>query len=519
MTLNHTRTAGLYRHWAPVKDKERPNFIFSSDIPYKISTCVAELHLYLGGFSSRCVDLAKYIETFDITLELNALLLRNNNITPSQLVQNNAIFVAKNKAPCSSNGMKNSISLFPEVWQSILSVQKANETFVVNFCLILDQFSVDLANVTDIRLTFHANDTFAQLLLSDIALTDHLKTYIRQKLLLELKSNSEISLHIADSSTILQDLPPNESISQFKSLYGNPLRLALDFANSSLDSCETSCIIEKQLVFYDDDDFDTSGDEIKILHSDESGKCHSNEDEDLEAESPDVVYQSTPQQLNISALSMSTPTDGLGLDTNEAFDSGIQHLLASPFTESTNKKIKTLAVLEPTEPLNFEHTYSQPQTSSIPQTPPRESRKFEKTPENPKSGVEYPIQDSNPSFEDFCRDIPMHATETQDHVSSPLFSPHKKDQHYSLLRLGDTPLLKKKPSISFIEHDDSHGLKYAFLDSSASVPEYIKENKKFKFIKVGKVQKFVNMFEEHKESSSSSLSRVGTRPGSPATKI
>lgn len=520
MSLSHNQATGIYRHWAPVKDKERPNFIFSSDIPYKISTCVAELHLYLGGFSSRRVDLAEYIEKFDITLELNALLLRNKNITPSLLVQNNCIYVAKSKGPSSNNRMGNSISLFPEVWQSILSVQKSNETFVVNFCLFLDQFSVDLANVSDIRLHFHANNTFAPLLLSDIALTDHLKSYIRQKLILELKSNSEISIHIADSSTILQDLPPNESISQFKSQYGNSLRAALDFANSSLDSCETSCIIEKQLVFYDEDeedDFDTSGDEIKILHSDESGKCHSNEDEDLEVDLPHGIdhHHSTPRQMNISTSSLSTAIDNLGLDPVDVLHPEIKPQLASPFSESISTRNTRLAILEPAELLPFNKDVHE-QKASV--SEPGISSKVQTLLTESDTDRDVSTKQSNPTFEEFCRDIPLNTTECEDTISSPIPSPRKNDYSYTQQSLGEAPLIKKKPSLSFIDHDDRHGLKYAFLDSSSSVPEYIKENKKFKFIKVGKVQKFVNMFEEHKETTSNSLSRVGTRPSSPALK-
>jgi hypothetical protein len=55
-----------------------------------------------------------------------------------------------------------------------------------------------------------------------------------------------------------------------------------------------------------------------------------------------------------------------------------------------------------------------------------------------------------------------------------------------------------------INDDDLIDLKYAMNDTD--VPSYIKENKKFKFIKVGKVQKFVHLFEEKSEHSSRSTS-------------
>ena len=59
-------------------------------------------------------------------------------------------------------------------------------------------------------------------------------------------------------------------------------------------------------------------------------------------------------------------------------------------------------------------------------------------------------------------------------------------------------------SVSMINDDDLIDLKYAMNDTD--VPSYIKENKKFKFIKVGKVQKFVNLFEEKSEHSSRTTS-------------
>lgn len=65
-------------------------------------------------------------------------------------------------------------------------------------------------------------------------------------------------------------------------------------------------------------------------------------------------------------------------------------------------------------------------------------------------------------------------------------SPKKND---SLSRKTSTA------SFSMVDYQDQ-GLDFAFKDKSNSVPMYIKDNKKFKFIKVGKVQKFVNLFED-----------------------
>ncbi|KAM9914554.1 hypothetical protein OXX69_000518 [Metschnikowia pulcherrima] len=517
-----TRMPGLYRHWAQ-QDKERPNFIFSSDIPYKIASCVAELHLYSGG-ASRQVDLAKYIESFDVTLELNALLLRNKCIIPSELIQANHIYVAKAPSPGFDHGVVRSISRFPEVWKSILSIQKSNETFVVKFRLDLDKFSVDLADVSDISLHFHANDRFAPLLSADLNLTDHLKTYICQKLIQELKSNSDISLLITDSSTILQDSPPNEHIAQFKSVLDSSQRNALEFANTSLDDSEMSFAIEKQLVFYDPEDYDNSDGEIKILHSDESGKCHSNEDEESEGEQNILsVMQDQKQTPNSQELTDFWETGVSSM--SGLFPPPVFHVIGRSEERHLAKPIPVSALdyesprgsLSPVRNGNVtgpvvDNTKINDESSVNSKSEPPISM-FSDNGEDSKNLVE----DQNLSFDDFCRDMSIQTTECEDTISSPMTSPRKKDnQVYDSENQGTAPSLKKKASHTLIDHDDGLGLKFAFRDQSASVPEYIKENKKFKFIKVGKVQKFVNMFEEHKEPSSTASSRVGTRPGSPA---
>ncbi|RLV92714.1 hypothetical protein JA1_003025 [Spathaspora sp. JA1] len=67
-----------------------------------------------------------------------------------------------------------------------------------------------------------------------------------------------------------------------------------------------------------------------------------------------------------------------------------------------------------------------------------------------------------------------------------------------------TPSISSKPSFTMINLDqDDTGLEYAFR-SSTDVPKYIKNDRKFKFIKVGKVQKYVNLFEEQQTSTPTS---------------
>ncbi|EGW34706.1 uncharacterized protein SPAPADRAFT_47791 [Spathaspora passalidarum NRRL Y-27907] len=74
---------------------------------------------------------------------------------------------------------------------------------------------------------------------------------------------------------------------------------------------------------------------------------------------------------------------------------------------------------------------------------------------------------------------------------------------------SDNRHISNKPSFSMITNSDDPSLEYAFR--STDVPRYIKEDKKFKFIKVGKVQKYVHLFEEKIESVSPSASTPASR--------
>ncbi|KAK6201348.1 uncharacterized protein RJT21DRAFT_1293 [Scheffersomyces amazonensis] len=91
-----------------------------------------------------------------------------------------------------------------------------------------------------------------------------------------------------------------------------------------------------------------------------------------------------------------------------------------------------------------------------------------------------------------------------DPILSPPISPIRKtlitQQSYPTMNTQTpkrpTNTVSKMTSMSLINNDDNTGLEYAYKDKSPTVPSYIKQDKKFRFIKVGKVQKFVDLFEE-----------------------
>lgn len=119
----------------------------------------------------------------------------------------------------------------------------------------------------------------------------------------------------------------------------------------------------------------------------------------------------------------------------------------------------------------------------------------------------FDLEDSKPEFAIKLK----HSTHNVNH-----HQPVTEDFQLPTKKLSRTfippPKPKKLSSFSIDLHDFDN------LDPDAAYYKGVKGDKKFKFIKVGKVQKFVNLFEEklHEETDSVSTTRTGTRPASRA---
>lgn len=470
MTATVTQMPSFYHHRNPAKDRDRPNFIFLSDIPHKVTECVSSLHLFLVGTKRKVVNLAASIQSFEITLELNGLLLRNSKLTPSELVRKNLIYVARTKAPLKHPFR--SVTQFPEVWQSILAMRTAHETFVVSFSLTVASFTIDMANNNEITLVFEEDASFEALHDCDPLIVLYVENYVRRKLISELNKLADFTLHITNPATILQNLPPVEKTSDLEDVYSSINLDPNQLVDVSLSDIDVSYRIEKQLIFSEDTDFDASDDELRILPSDDSAKGTLHEDDELDR----LFSRDSLPCIDLAAI--------LDLDNQENSSRSVLDLM-------NNVDINEL-------------------DSQTPE-PERLAAPFQELPVSPMVEPIISCQDdSEDELDEVVGDLDL----------SPV-KPHKPI--FSSLS-GDHASLPKKPSLSFVDHDEKHGLEYAFRNLSPEIPKYIKEDKKFKFIKIGKVQKFVNMFEEHKdepkkagESGAGSRvgSRVGTRPASP----
>lgn len=444
-------------------DPVKPRVIFSSNIPQRIADCVSEKRLFLGGSTSRLVDLAKDIGELDVILELNTLLLRNRYLTPSDLVRKNLVFVAKKKRY--RNNPKPFLG-FKGVWKSVFEMSSPSEVFVVTLKFSLRRLVVDLATGNDVIITLQY-DELHQCILRDVDLLRSIKTYIRQRLLLELRSNLTLTSDISDTKTILQDLPVNDSLPLMKDLHNQVEEFDSSLADVTLDSNTGMPLIEKQLVFEDFAEVNTSDEELKILFSDDSGRCTVDEEDDLPISEGQANILSPALLSDLPTLREESPPAAHNVDPH------------SPQLTSALRPSKSILV----EP--------QPRTPTRPIVPPAEF-KLENEFESPRSAS-----------------VPTELSPIRPGKAPSLI------KHTSMSTLQ--PSLKKKSSASsftMISHDESHGLEYAFRDKSPTVPTYIKRDKKFKFIKVGKVQRFVNLFEEQMPESESST-RNNTRPGSP----
>lgn len=536
---------------------------------------MAEMHLFLGGKTSRLVEVAPSVGELEVVIEVNSLLQRNWALTPFQLVRRNLVFVAKSKTPSKTSrighGSPEGLDAagFSGVWKDVLAHKHPSEVFVANFRLALDTLTIDLANAKNMTIEFHHDELFELLAMCDGVVAE-ISVYLRQCLLAELKNNTDISTDIASSSTILQELPFNELASLIRQMQSrNLFRLdSTSFIDTTVEGMDS--LIEKQDVVFEDDDFDVSGDDIKILHSDDSGKCTANEDDedhgrasrinsishddiqelmksDLENNGNEVIKEQSNGRHEIVKHGSDTNEDVLVTSSNQDVNmDGINKDISDLNNWSQNSSGQNANWDNNTPPQPLEDMLEEDKDTKFPDfhylrnngRSENDKTQSLKDPELSYEVEEFNIDDYTPEHyeeDDFHQAIPTKSAPMLLNESSPLASPVQHVQTtlmspigpgHAISRQTSTPeiQIRKKSSFAYISSDDNSGLQFAFRDTSEDVPSFIKENKKFKFIKVGKVQKFVSLFEEQMDKDGSAASgnnvgsRVSTRPGSPLKK-
>lgn len=486
--MDPARLGSRQRH-VTVVDPDKPNVLYSSDIPHKIASCVALSHIYQGGTTSRLVDLARKISSFEVIFELNSLWARSSGsaLTPSNLVRQNLVYIAHRR---NHNKPKTRVNPSGPIFEQALSMHLEHETFVLKLRLPLESLIVDLATASDIHVSFKKS-LLDEILLDPADVKERLSRYVALKLRAEILNTAEITDDITNSSTILQDLPQNESNILIK-----VLDTKSDGGWASVVTLDDDLLLQIKQIAFDDDfeEYHCSDEEARLLQSDESGKLTGDDDEDDEGE------KMWANDKGVHSVLLPAPT--LRGTSNSPITSSVERSMSrDDFAESVeNLRHNDRERIE--EELESDYEINTPdllrQTSLEHCTPCKSAPVLI----NKKSFTNAIPSLGDEPFMNFTPD-------------EPYVSP-RKQRLSRLAKQRSTPdiQVRKTPLFAAISSEDRvDGLDYAFR--SSDVPTYIKQDKKFKFIKVGKVQKFVNMFEDQNENETPLSSSHASRCGSP----
>ncbi|ODV77616.1 uncharacterized protein CANTADRAFT_8059 [Suhomyces tanzawaensis NRRL Y-17324] len=439
------------KHQYNHQDPNKPNFVFSSDIPEKILGLVERFLSHKDEQDSglRRLDIGTDFE-FNVNVELNSLLVRNKDLKPTDLIKENLICLARSNTKRMSKNIEKMI--FSQPKYSIQSYALiSDEIFIVNLTLKLLEFIMD-ENVNQIAIDFLKDENYGLLLLCDEQMIDQIERYIRVRFVNELNKHisepiviGEIELKMPHQKTLQKEhveSPDEQQTNQHTNVsemettvieHLLPVPDQISVSDSTLDGLEDLTVRDKSFV-YEDEASNSSFEELLILRSNDTTRSNSN-DEDEYGEAQANKSKNSQENSRI-----------------EGFIKNMDNL-----RHNEEKYIKLDDLLETECGLDLkddEHVGT----------------------------LEPPIE-----LKLVISSLSPQKTVTANLSTSSFVSPTKKK---SISRMSSA-------SFSMINHhEDTYGLEYAFKNKSPLVPTYIKEDKKFKFIKVGKVQKFVNLFEE-----------------------
>ncbi|CCE86305.1 Piso0_004788 [Millerozyma farinosa CBS 7064] len=434
----------------PSKDINKPNFIFSSDIPDKINEA-ADIFQKFHSKSKDGIDIVNFDKDFAFTVnvELNVLLRRNRQIRPSDLMKDNLIYLATINDQESTNNYASSISAIASRRNVCLQQKiKLNELFIVSIVLKVLSFVILKDEKIKISLKFAKDENYGILLLSDEQLIQEIINFASGILKQHLQIADE------DNINIQADTRKDETQSKIVPTFDHN-------GDKGKDSVS-------------DDDYNSSLEELLILKSNDSRTSSHDPSYDTEVDIPknshinedDSIFTIKDNESNPNSISN---IPNLSKESKDGFLDNVNNLRhndASPFNVRTDEV--------------------------------HEHNRRNLIPENVSSSPSVDIDDV---------------------MSDDLQSPVKSVKHPSTYSSPSKQrsLSTKSSNISLVNYEDYHPeLKYAFQSKPSSVPHYLKEDKKYKFIKVGKVQKYVHLFEEKQFEEDPKPRR--SRPVSPLKK-
>lgn len=414
----------------PLKDINKPNFIFSSDIPDKINEAADIFQKFHSKLKDN-IDIVNFDKDFSFTVnvELNVLLRRNRQIRPSDLMKDNLIYLATINDQEYANNYASSISAIASRRNVFLQQKiKLNELFIVSIVLKVLSFVILKDGKLDISVEFAKDENYGILLLSDEQLIQEIINFASGMLKHHLQNAGK------DNINIQADAKKDEIQSEFVPTFDHKG----DKGKNSVS----------------DDDYNSSLEELLILKSNDSRTSSHDPSYDTEVEEPinnhinedNSVFTIKENKSNSSSISK---VPNLSEERNDGFLDNVNNLRHND-----------------TSPLNFHTDEMQEQN--------KKNRIPKDVPRSPSVDIDDIVSDGSHS--------PVKTVKHQLTCSSPS---------------KQMSLLTKSSNISLVNYEDYHPeLKYAFQSKPSSVPHYLKEDKKYKFIKVGKVQKYVHLFEE-----------------------
>jgi len=451
-------------------DLDKPNFIFTSDIPKNIIN-IASKYLLLGGNTTELTDMTRFYHPmleFNINIELNTLLARNRDLRPSDLIKENLITLAKTKDRCSTS-IENLFTTVPKAPGLTINPYKFmnNEVFIVNLTLKVLDFIICMNEETNVIIDFLKDENYGMLLLSDEQLIDQVENYIKATLIKELKGQRTL-----------------DSKDESRSINIDHNGYLADITDVPIGVQDVSINNGKSFVY--DDDYESSFEELLLLKSNDTRSTTNEEGNDEYEFKTESILMENDEDNNIfrTKIGLSTSKTNKQINTikeeeyEDTFIEDMNNLRHNEFfirSDNLQESTKNSSAIPDSIPLDTETQYRSRQNTSLLKSPVQLT---EQILESPQSSTRQ--------------------------LSLASMSP----KHKSVSRRTSTA------SFSMINYEDTNSdLEYAFRNKSSTVPTYIKLDKKFKFIKVGKVQKFVNLFEEKLDLASNST--PSTRPTSP----
>ncbi|EGV64167.1 transactivator protein [Yamadazyma tenuis] len=480
--LNLKRYQSFHFHPNP-QDLHKPNFIFSSDVLDKAKR-LFQIYSHLRTNNSQpSIDLAEHSEIdFVVNVELNTLISRNKSLKPSDLIRDNLIFLAKtNHDEVRPTNLISTLLTYDS--KSNISCRDfvSDEVFIVTLSLRLLNFMVDSSG--DLTIDFLKDENYGILLLCDFNFIQQIELYI-SRLFREVWTSSrdfdiDFSPQLADLSEINDEISGTET--------------TLDMSDH--DVTPGCCTIDDGDISY------------QSLHLDED-----------DAVTLVGKHNGQKSNINFGYLLAKNPLQRVNNKDKRDQDTFIRDIDNLRHNDSTKMQLlDTLGDAPKLGPPMRDPQYEIITTSTV-ATSPMLSADSLKAPNLPASNRSRSNSAAISSNFPAVKLKPSNSALSASQAPQPLVLPDEDGgtlTRRSSHNITSKQPLKKQTSFTIDLHE------YDNLAPGAAYVKGVKGDKKFQFIKVGKVQKFVNLFEERvneeNQSQSTTPRTMSPRPSRPVS--